>query len=471
MKKRTSVPGPPEETRDGARGVDLTALGFGFDAPDDVWLERLRLAEAPQALGSIGPYELLDEVSRGGQGVVFRARQPGTKRQIALKRMLAGSFATSAMHSRFQREVESAASLNHPNIVTAYGMEIVDGLPVFAMEWVDGVPATEWARDGHDPRGVLELFLRICDAIQHAHSRGVLHRDLKPSNILVDDAGQPHVLDFGLAKRMQPELGADDEGKSNGVADDVTRTDDFVGTPAYASPEQFKKSANLDERTDVYSLGVLLFEMLTGISPYGDGKSVTELILAVERGEAARPSSIDPRLGREVDTIVLEAMATERDDRYRSVDAFARDIRHYLAGEPILAVPPSSWYLVRKLVSRNQLAFAFAATVLVMTLGFGGHALWQAGELRDERDQANVLADRYRDLLLEVSSPDRARRSPPSLGGTFQAGPSGLKITIGPGGYPTAPGCKPIQGDRNPDFDAQEFWRKLPAGPPPSGLN
>ncbi len=190
--------------------VDPADYGFLFDEPGDGWLESVRDAETPVSLGSIGDYELIAEVSRGGQGVVFLARQPGTHRTIALKRLRAGTLSTAAMQQRFQREVEAAAALNHPNIVTVYGMEVVDGLPVFAMEWVDGVPVTEWAAHGEDderrdPSEMLELFLRICDAVQHAHSRGVLHRDLKPSNILVDECGQPHVLDFGLAMRLEPD--------------------------------------------------------------------------------------------------------------------------------------------------------------------------------------------------------------------------------------------------------------------------
>ena len=269
---------------------DPSLDGFGFDLPDDDWLDRLRESEAQLNLGRIGSYELIEEVSRGGQGVVFRARQPGTQREIALKRLLAGSFATASMRRRFEREVEAAAALNHPNIVTVFGCETVDGNPQLAMEWVDGVPVTEWVRPrgtdavSRDPEETLSVFLRIADAVQHAHSRGVLHRDLKPSNVLVDRDGEPHVLDFGLAKRVDVDSAADVT---------LTGSADFLGTPAYASPEQFHTDElTLDARSDVYSLGVLLFELLTGESPYGATRNVSELIACVEtRTRGCRGSS------------------------------------------------------------------------------------------------------------------------------------------------------------------------------------
>jgi len=384
----------------------LESMGFGFEDPGDAWMDQLRGAEVPLGLGTIGPYELLDEIERGGQGVVYRARQPGTKRLIALKRPIAGSFSSRSTRQRFEREIESAAALNHPNIVTAYGMEIVDGTPLLAMEWIDGVTLTRWISGGspenpgddpepgqgpcRDPRESIEVFLRVCDAIAHAHSRGILHRDLKPSNILVADDGQPHVLDFGLAKRLayaEP----DAQGKL-----DLTLSGDFLGTPAYASPEQFSpRQTQFDERTDIYSLGVILYEMLTGLSPYPDPSNVTELIRAVETVTPPRLSSIDPRLGRELDTIVLKAMAKTPSARYANVDSLASDLRRYLAGEPISAVEPTTWYLLKKVVTRNRLAFAFAATVVLLVLGFGLNAIHLTDRLRAERDDAMAMKNQF----------------------------------------------------------------------------
>ena len=196
---------------------------FGFDS--EAWLERLQQAEVAAALGRMGAYELLEEIGRGGQGVVFRARQPGTGREIALKRLLAGAFASPAARRRFEREIEAVTALAHPGIVTVHGVEQVEGAPVLAMEWVAGVPVTEWAARRARPE-VLQLFLQLCEALQHAHQRGVLHRDLKPSNVLVDASGRPRVLDFGLAKRST------DQGST------ISRSGEFLGTPAYAPPEQ-----------------------------------------------------------------------------------------------------------------------------------------------------------------------------------------------------------------------------------------
>ena len=368
----------------------LEDLGFELDGPGDRWLDQLRDAGAPRSLGRLGPYELLGSIRRGGQGVVFRARQPRTRRVIALKRLLAGAFATEAMGRRFEREVEAAATLKHPGIVTVYGMDVVDGLPLIAMEWIDGVPITEWCRaDGGRPvQEVLEVFLRTCDAVQHAHSRGVLHRDLKPSNILVDAVGQPHVLDFGLAKRFAS-AAADGEAPPDSPDPGVSQSADFLGTPAYASPEQLQAGAErLDQRTDVYSLGVLLFELLTGSSPYPERDNVFELARAVTQGPPRRPSALEPSVGAELDTIVGQAMAVDRGERYPSVAALAGDVRRHLAGEAIEALPPSSWTLFLKLVHRNRLAAAFSLTVLLLLAVFAVYASWQAGRLQDERDEA-----------------------------------------------------------------------------------
>lgn len=369
----------------------LSSLGFSFDAENDQWLDELRRAETPLPLGKIGAYELLEEVSRGGQGIVFRARQPGTHRTIALKRLLAGSFSTEQIRLRFQREIEAAAILNHPNIVTVYGAELVDGQPVFSMEWIDGQPATEWANPrsrpfgnstehlpGKDPKAILEVFLRITDAVQHAHSRGILHRDLKPSNILVDTTGQPHVLDFGLAKGIPGKFATFAEEASDSNLYDLTLSHGFVGTPSYASPEQIEKfDLAVDERSDIYSLGVVLYEMLTGVSPYGRTTTYQDILQALESENITRPSSMDPRLDRELDTIILTALARDREERYSSVAAFAQDLRRYLTGQPIEALPPSNLYLLRKLIKRNKLATAFLGTVAALLLVFAIYASWQ----------------------------------------------------------------------------------------------
>ena len=383
------------------RSTDLGELGFGLDTPGDAWLDEVRTACEPRALGRIGDYELLDEVSRGGQGIVFRARQPGTNRAIALKRMLAGSFSTTLMRLRFEREVEAAAALSHPNIITVYGMETVDGQPLLSMEWVDGVPISHWACPPggvrRDPEELLRTFLRVTDAVSHAHSRGILHRDLKPTNVLVDSSGEPRVLDFGLAKWL-----GDDA--------DMSRSSDLLGTPAYAAPEQLRgprtdggaDDGRLDARCDVYALGVVLYEMLTGELPHPFEGDLVEFMQRVETRTPPPPSRTDPRLGSELDTILAKALSADRSQRYATVDAFAGDLRRYLAGRPIEAVAPSTAYLLRKLVARNRVTTAFLATVFVLSLAFAGYAARQAALLREALAESQWRERQMEDWLVFV---------------------------------------------------------------------
>lgn len=376
-----------------AFGSSADLEGFGFDLPDDDWLGRVRAAQKQTDLGRLGAYELIEEISRGAQGIVYRARQPNTHRVIALKRLVAGSLASPEVRARFEREVQIASDLNHPNIVTVYGSEIVDGQPNLAMEWIDGQRIDRWARDGRrgrpSPADILTLFASICDAVHHAHQRGVIHRDLKPSNILVDAADRPHILDFGLAKV----LGPDEPDAAH-----LTRTQGFVGTPAYASPEQIRGNpSEIDVRSDVYSLGVILFQMLTGQMPYPEAGDLAELLQSIKQGNVRRPSALDARLNREIDAIVLKALALEPAKRYASMDGLAADVRRYLAGEPVLAHPPTIGYQLRKLIGRNRAPFALAATVAILMVGFSVVTTVLSIRLDEQRDAAVVAGEREAD--------------------------------------------------------------------------
>lgn len=381
---------PPQGSGPPRVGDSLNPID-ALDRSDDGWLDRLRDAEEPCALGRIGPYVDVREVGRGGQGVVFQATQPGTGRRIALKRLLGGTFSTRAMRRRFTREVEAAAALDHPGIVTVYGVEEVDGLPLLAMEWIDGKPITEWAqavRGTQGSRGVracLRMFLEVCKAVEHAHGRGVLHRDLKPSNVLVDAKGSPRVLDFGLAVRLD----------AGGAALEATRSDGGYGTPAYASPEQLRlPRVSLDVRTDVYSLGVMLYEMLCGRSPYEGWSSLPELLRAVEQDAPRRLSAGVESLPRELDHLLFKAMAKDPVDRYGTVTELAADVRRHLAGEALVAHPPGWIYTTRKWIARHRGAAAMALVLVALPSAYALHARHLLGVIETKHGVAEAAKER-----------------------------------------------------------------------------
>src|SRR6185503_5098036 len=221
---------------------------------------------------------------------------------------------------------------------------------------------------------ILEVFVELCEAVHHAHQRGVLHRDLKPSNVLVDAAERPRVLDFGLAKFVA-EDGAAELSRSTGV----------LGTPAYAAPEQLTgRSAEVDSRSDVYSLGVIFFELLTRRKPV-EGSVVQVLTHSLEKTPVRRPSHFDRSIGAELDAIALQALARERERRYQSVDALAADVKRFLAGEAVLAHPPGTWYLLSKLVAKHRAVAALLGLLVALSAGYAWLSLRQARRLTTER--------------------------------------------------------------------------------------
>ncbi len=377
-----------------------TRSRFGFES-EESWLQRCRAARQGPDLNTFGPYQLLADAGRGSQGTVYKALQPATGRTIALKRLGAGRFATPGMRARFELEIVALASLNHPGIVAVYGADEVDGQRIILMEWIDGASIDHWARP-RSTREVLQCFTLACDAVTHAHRRGVIHRDLKPSNILVDTAGRPHVLDFGLARLVQ-----DDRSSS--------MTSAFVGTPAYAAPEQLTgRPQDIDTRADVYALGVVLYELLTRSRPVEPGPDLGAMIDAIRHHDPRKPSRLNPDLDSELDAITLKAINKDLSQRYQSVSDLQDDVRRYLSEEPVLAHPPDRWYRFTKFARRHRAAVAATFTIAIVLLAGAAATAVQAVRARRaevqmsiERDTARTearRADAVRDFLTSMLS-------------------------------------------------------------------
>ena len=342
-------------------------------------------------------YELVGEISRGGQGVVYRAIQISTRRAAAVKMLLAGTLATERQRARFDREIELAARLRHPNIVSVFESgTATDGRRYIAMEFVEGLPIDRYARDSiPDAPGsrawidsVVSLFSAVASGVGEAHTAGVIHRDLKPSNILVDDRGLPRVLDFGLAR--EADAGAP-------WATDITATREFVGTPAYAAPEQLSGDpADVTARTDVYALGLTLYTTLTGHHPYPCDGPMPDVMRHITSTEPVPPSKHLPRIGTDLETIILKALAKDPMRRYSSAHALGTDLDHCLRGEAIDARRDSPWYVLRRLVMLHRTTAAAAAIVLLtIVIAVIGLAL-VARDLDRERSAAvSALIDSH----------------------------------------------------------------------------
>jgi len=351
----------------------------------------------------IGRYRLLRKLGEGGMGEVYEAEQiEPVRRNVALKIIKRGMDTDQVVH-RFESERQALALMDHPNIARVYDAGATeDGRPFFAMEVVRGVPITEYCDQNRlEVAQRLRLFIQVCEGVQHAHQKGIIHRDIKPSNVIVhsdEDRHIPKIIDFGIAKAMAHSMNRETS---------YTETGQLIGTPEYMSPEQAEmRGLDIDTRTDVYLLGVLLYRLLTGELPFPAEQLVESGIDEFRRkiledqptkpsarvtaiAEAKRPA-LSRKLRGDLDWIVMKALEKDRARRYASASEFARDVERHLGHEPVLASPPSKRYLMRKFVRRHKTGVAFAVVLTILVAGFAVTMAVQRNRVALERDRANA---------------------------------------------------------------------------------
>lgn len=368
----------------------MTPAGVGLGEP-----------VVPAALGS---YRVVREIGRGGMGVVYEAEQESPRRRVALK-VIRPELVTTTFMRRFRREAEVLARLHHPAIAQVYEAGFGTGAgqqPFIAMELVEGRALTKYITENHtDVPGVLRLMERVCDAVDHAHHRGVVHRDLKPGNILVGADGLPKVLDFGVARLTVPDT------EAMTVA---THVGQIIGTLGYMSPEQFgDRPDEVDPRSDVYALGVILFEALTGALPIDmNGLTIGQAASALRSREPALLGKVRPSLRGDVEAIVAKALERDPDERYHSAAELGSDIRRFLNDEPVSARAQTTWYQARKFARRNRGLVAGVAGAFALLAASLGLVSWQAGVAGRARAEA-VGAKEQLAAQVEVEKALRAR--------------------------------------------------------------
>jgi WD40 repeat protein len=323
-------------------------------------------------------YELLEEIGRGGMGIVYKARQLSLDRVVAIKMMLSAHFASGTELERFHAEAKAIARFEHPNIVAIHEVGSHEGQPYFSMQWIDGRSLAEQRPPLESPtsnRQAAELLVKVARAVHHAHQRGILHRDLKPANILLDAVGEPHVSDFGLARSLT-------------AGSDVTVAGAVLGSPSFMAPEQAAgKTEELTTSTDIYGLGAVLYFLLTGRAPFA-GATPLETLRKVVEQEPVKPSSINRVVDRDLETICLKCLQKDPQRRYTSADALADDLGRWLRHEPIHARAVGTVEQIVKWARRKPgLASSIGAALLISALGFAA-VLWEWRQTEEARRQA-----------------------------------------------------------------------------------
>ena len=350
-----------------------------FESPPRTLAAKVVESEAAQPespIGrTIGNYEVIELLGRGGQGVVYRARQKGLNRTVALKVIGLGQWATEAHLKRFRLEAAAAASLDHPCIVPIYEVGERDGSCYFSMKFLEGGQLDEVIRRTPMPmRQAAELMAKVARTVHYAHEHGILHRDIKPGNILLDAKGEPHLTDFGLARLLESES-------------PVTRTLEVLGTPSYMAPEQAagnNPATRLTSATDVYGLGAVLYQLLTGHPPFAGGTTYETIKLVLET-EPRQPRLWNPKIDRDLSTICLKCLEKEPAKRYASAQLLAEDIERFLRNEPIRSRRSSRLEHVWRWCKRKPLvASLIAALILIVAVGTAG-VLWELPRVQEER--------------------------------------------------------------------------------------
>jgi non-specific serine/threonine protein kinase/serine/threonine-protein kinase len=428
-------------------------MKLGIDAQETRPTEPAQANVTGHVPERIGPYKILNILGQGGMGIVYLAEQTEpVRRRVALK-VIKHGMDTDQVVARFETERQALALMDHPAIAKVFDAGVTpDRRPYFVMEHVPGVPITEHC-DRHKltTRERLDLFLEVCEGVQHAHHKAIVHRDLKPSNVLVsvvDGRRRPKIIDFGVAKAVERKLTDRSLQTELGM---------LIGTPAYMSPEQ-AVGRDIDTRTDVYGLGVMLYELLVGALPFEPEELRSSGLDAMVRkicaevppkpstrlstlGEASttyaalrrtEPSTLRRELAGDLDWITMKALEKDRARRYDSPRELAADIERHLTHEPVLAGPPSVAYQARKFIRRHRVGVSVAAVAIVALLGFAIRERVQAGRIAREADAAKQVSE----FLIGVRGRRGARTHP-------ETRPRGGPRTDAPRWWPAAPRSAP----------------------------